>query len=99
MIHSKEKSGDDVREFCQKFRAEYSAVPLVLVPTAYNRFTEKELAGWGATIIIYANHMLRASYPAMMRAAKMILENERSLEVDNICMSIKEIIELIPGGK
>jgi phosphoenolpyruvate phosphomutase len=69
-----------------------------LVPTTYNSFTEKELTNWGASVIIYANHMLRASYPAMMNAARMILEKERSLEADNLCMPIKEILELIPGG-
>jgi phosphoenolpyruvate phosphomutase len=99
MIHSKEKSGEDIREFCRKFRAEYPEVPLVLVPSTYNRFTEKELAGWGATIIIYANHLLRAAYPAMMNVARIILENERSLEADGLLMPIKEILELIPGGK
>ena len=99
MIHSKEKAGNDIKEFCSLFRAEYPHVPLVLVPTTYNQFTEKELASWGANIIIYANHMLRASYPAMMNVAKNILENERSLEADALCMSIKEILELIPGGK
>jgi phosphoenolpyruvate phosphomutase len=99
MIHSKEKSGDDIKEFCSSFRAEYPHVPLVLVPTTYNQFTEKELASWGANIVIYANHMLRASYPAMMNVAKKILENERSLEADALCMPIKEILELIPGGK
>ena len=99
MIHSKEKSGDDIKEFCEKFRAEYSDVPIILVPTTYNQFTENELASWGATIIIYANHMLRASYPAMMNVAKLILEKERSKEADELCMPIKEILELIPGGK
>ncbi|AEF82083.1 phosphoenolpyruvate mutase [Leadbettera azotonutricia] len=99
MIHSKEKSGSDIREFCLKFRAEYEKVPLVLVPTSYNQFLEKELCQWGASIIIYANHMLRASYPAMMNAARTILENERALEADKLCMPIKEILELIPGGK
>jgi phosphoenolpyruvate phosphomutase len=99
MIHSKEKSGGDIKEFCSLFRAEYPHVPLVLVPTTYNQFTEKELALWGANIVIYANHMLRASYPAMMNVAKKILENERSLEADALCMPIKEILELIPGGK
>jgi phosphoenolpyruvate phosphomutase len=99
MIHSKEKTGNDVRDFCEKFRAEYRGVPLVVVPTTYNRFTEKELTEWGATISIYANHMLRASYPAMMNAARLILEKERSLEADEFCMPIKEILELIPGGK
>jgi phosphoenolpyruvate phosphomutase len=99
MIHSKEKTGEDIKEFCSQFRAEYPHVPLVLVPTTYNKFTEKELASWGANIVIYANHMLRSAYPAMVNTAKMILQNERSLEADSVCMPIKEILELIPGGK
>ena len=99
MIHSKDKSGEDIKEFCQRFRKEYSAVPLVLVPTTYNQFTEEELCAWGANIIIYANHMLRASYPAMVRVAEKILQAERSLEVNDDCMPIKQILELIPGTK
>jgi phosphoenolpyruvate phosphomutase len=99
MIHSRETSGEDIREFCFAFRAEYSNVPLILVPTTYNQFTESELTAWGASIIIYANHMLRASYPAMMQTARMILEKERSLEADQFCMPIKDILELIPGTK
>ncbi|HOC29045.1 MAG TPA: phosphoenolpyruvate mutase [Treponemataceae bacterium] len=99
MIHSKEKSGDDIKEFCQKFRAEYRDVPIILVPTTYNQFTETELHGWGANIVIYANHMLRASYPAMVQVATTILENERSKEADSLCMPIKQILELIPGTK
>ena len=99
MIHSKDKSGMDIKEFCQKFRAEYKQVPIVLVPTTYNQFTEKELAEWGANVIIYANHMLRASYPAMKKCAETILEAERSLEVNDLCMPIKQILELIPGTK
>jgi phosphoenolpyruvate phosphomutase len=99
MIHSKEKSGVDIKVFCEQFRTEYAHIPLVLVPTTYNQFTEKELSSWGANIIIYANHMLRASYPAMVNVAKTILENERSLETDSFCMPIKQILELIPCGK
>ncbi|MBR4464035.1 MAG: phosphoenolpyruvate mutase [Treponema sp.] len=99
MIHSKDKSGMDIKEFCAKFRAEYKNIPIVLVPTTYNQFTEKELGEWGANIIIYANHMLRASYPAMRKCAETILQAERSLEVNDMCMPIKEILELIPGTK
>jgi phosphoenolpyruvate phosphomutase / 2-hydroxyethylphosphonate cytidylyltransferase len=99
MIHSKDKSGMDIKEFCEKFRQEYRNIPIVLVPTTYNHFTEKELAAWGANIIIYANHMLRASYPAMQKCAETILEAERSLETDKLCMPIKQILELIPGTK
>ena len=49
--------------------------------------------------MIYANHMLRASYPAMLNVAKSILENNRSYESRDLCMPIKEILELIPGTK
>ncbi|MDR2663800.1 MAG: phosphoenolpyruvate mutase [Treponema sp.] len=99
MIHSKEKSGRDIEEFCRRFRRVYAEIPIVLVPTTYNRFTEGELSQWGAKVIIYANHMLRSSYPAMLTTARTILEHERSLEADELCMPIKEILELIPGTK
>lgn len=99
MIHSKEKSGADIKEFCERFRAGDTATPIVVVPTTYNQYTEEELQTWGINVVIYANHMLRASYPAMYKVAQMILENSRSLEVNELCMPIKEILELIPGTK
>jgi len=99
MIHSKEKSGDDIKEFCLRFRKEFLHIPLVLVPTTYSQFTEEELVEWGANVIIYANHMLRASYPAMLNVATIILQNKRALEADKVCMPIKQILELIPGTK
>ena len=74
-------------------------MPIVVVPTTYNHIYEKELQEWGVNIVIYANHMLRAAYPAMKKVAESILENERSLEANPLCMPIKEILELIPGTK
>lgn len=99
MIHSKGKSGEDIREFCQRFRKEYSSVPIVVVPTTYSQVDEGQLSSWGANIIIYANHMLRASYPAMLNVATSILKHKRALEADQLCMPIKQILELIPGTK
>ena len=99
MIHSKNKSGMDIKEFCERFREKDATTPIVVVPTTYNQFTEDELHGWGINVVIYANHMLRASYPAMYKVAQTILENSRSLETDSMCMPIKQILELIPGTK
>lgn len=99
MIHSKNKSGTDIKEFCLRFRKVHPIVPIVVVPTTYNHIYEKELQEWGVNIVIYANHMLRAAYPAMKKVAESILENERSLEANPLCMPIKEILELIPGTK
>ena len=99
MIHSKEKDGDDIKEFCLQFRLKNNITPIVLVPTTYNHIKENEFETWGANIVIYANHMLRSSYPAMMNVALSILEEERSSKADEMCMSVKEILELIPGTK
>ena len=100
MIHSKNKDGMDIKEFCQRFREKDVETPIVAVPTTYNQFTEDELAEWGINVVIYANHMLRAAYPAMVNCAKSILEHRRSLEASEAyCMPIKEILTLIPGTK
>ena len=98
MIHSKEKDGSDIFEFMTEFRDFAKDIPIVVVPTTYNSFTEEELHNKGANIIIHANHLLRAAYPAMVNTAKSILEHGRSKEAaDEYCMPIKEVITLIDG--
>jgi len=99
MIHSKDKTGDDIKEFCLEYRSVDKNTPIVVVPTTYHHVTEDELKQWGVNIVIYANHMLRASYPAMLKVATTILEHQRASEADKLCMPIKEILELIPGTK
>ena len=100
MIHSKDKSGEDIKEFCLRFSEKDPHTPIVAVPTTYNQFTEEELAEWGINVVIYANHMLRSAYPAMVKCAERILETSRSLEAsDEYCMPIKQILNLIPGTK
>ena len=96
MIHSKEKSGDDIAAFMERFRATYPEVPVIFVPTSYNHLTEEELSAIGGNVIIYANHLLRSAYPAMYRTAEKILQVGRSKEVDDECMSIKDVIGFIP---
>ncbi len=99
MIHSRSKTPDEVFEFTRQFRAEFASLPLVVVPTSYNRVTEEELEAAGINVVIYANHMLRAAYPAMTKVAHDILAHRRTAEVEPTLMSIKDILELIPGTK
>ncbi|WP_455940199.1 phosphoenolpyruvate mutase [Helicobacter fennelliae] len=97
MIHSRQKSPSEILSFLRAFRAKDSTTPIVLVPTSFNAITATELADAGANIIIYANHALRASFIAMQEVAQGILEHDRSLEIESKCMSVKEILSLIPG--
>jgi phosphoenolpyruvate phosphomutase len=99
MIHSKQKTPKEIFQFSKLFRKHFPKVPLVAVPSSYNKVTEEQLIKNGFNIVIYANHLLRASHPAMKKTVISILKNKRSFEIDNQLMSIKSILELIPGTK
>jgi phosphoenolpyruvate phosphomutase len=99
MIHSKEKSAEDIIDFVKQFRSLDEATPIVVVPSTYNHINEQEFIDLGVNIVIYANHLLRAAYPAMLSVASMILEDQNSVRASEHCMSIKSILELIPGTK
>ena len=99
MIHSKEKTPDEVFEFCREYSKFQNKVPLVAVPSAYAAVTEAELSKAGVNVVIYANHMLRSAYPAMVKTAESILKHQRCHEASQNCMPIKDILHLIPGGK
>ena len=96
MIHSAQKTPDEVLKFSREFRQKWPEVPLIAVPSSYNDIYEHELAEAGISLVIYANHLLRASYPAMQETAKRILTHQRSKECDDLCMPIKDVITLIP---
>ena len=96
MIHSKEKHGDDVFAFMKRFREYSSTIPIVVVPTTYNQFSEEELHAKGANIIIHANHLLRSAYPAMVKTAKSILRTGSSKEASSsYCMPLEEVLTFI----
>lgn len=99
MIHSRRKEPGEILEFCRQFHQLENTVPLVAVPSSYNQITEKQLAEAGVNVVIYANHLLRSAYPAMVNVATSILENGRSFEADEQLLSIKDILQLIPGTK
>jgi len=99
MIHSREKTPDEIFEFCDRYARLSNKKTLVVVPSSYNSVYESELIAKGVNVVIYANQLLRSAYPAMVDTATSILTNGRSAEVDDKMMPIKQILELIPGGK
>ncbi|MBR5832834.1 MAG: phosphoenolpyruvate mutase [Bacteroidales bacterium] len=96
MIHSRKKDPAEIIEFVSKFREKNSLTPIVVVPTSFNTVTEDEFKAIGVNVVIYANQLTRTGFPAMQNAARTILEHHRAKECDDMCMSIKEIITLIP---
>ena len=96
MIHSRRPEPDEIFEFVEKFRAQDSVTPLVVVPTSFSQVTEEEFKARGVNLVIYANQLTRTGFPAMQNAARTILEHHRAKECDAMCMPFKEIINLIP---
>ena len=95
MIHSRRKDPAEIIEFCDRFREEDKATPIVVVPSSFNTITEEELAQHGVNIVIYANQLTRSAFPAMQKTAEDILKYHRAKEVDDRLMPIKDIITLI----
>ena len=95
LIHSKEKNTKEIFSFAKKFKKNKYFIPLVSVPSTYSKVYEKDLIKNGFKLVIYANQLLRAAYPAMQNTAKTILKNSRAFEADKKIIPIKEIISLI----
>lgn len=98
MIHSKEKTADEILKFCHLYRQSNLETPLIAVPSTYDEVYEDELKKAGVNIVIYANQLLRSAYPAMVNTAESILRHQRAFEAREQMMTIKDIIHLIPGG-
>ena len=95
LIHSKEKTPKEIFSFAKEFKKSKNFIPLVSVPSTYSKVFEKDLIKNGFKLVIYANQLLRAAYPAMQNTAKTILKNSRAFEADKKIIPIKEIINLI----
>ncbi|WP_435114224.1 phosphoenolpyruvate mutase [Candidatus Pelagibacter bacterium nBUS_36] len=99
MIHSRRNNPSEIFEFCKFYNKFKTRRPLVIVPSSFSQVTEEKLSRAGANIVIYANHLLRSVYPNMVDTAKSILKNKRAYQIEKKLLSIKDILELIPGTK
>ena len=96
MIQSDDFEAKDIMYFAAIYREFCLGRPLIVALPSIDKITEKELSKAGVNVVIYANHMLRAAYPAMLKVAKNILINERFNEAQEDFPSIKEIVSIIP---
>ena len=95
LIHSKEDNPSQIFSFAKKFMKSKYYKPMVAVPSTYSKTYEKDLIKYGFKIVIYANQLLRAAYPAMLSSAQSILYNKRAFEIEKKISPIKEILNLI----
>ena len=92
LIHSKEKTPDQIIEFCRRWTPK---TPLVVVPTTYDTITAAELGKLGCRIVIFANHGLRASIRAVEQAYAKLISAGRASAVRDDIVSLDRVFELV----
>ena len=95
VIHSKKEKPDEIFKFAKIFSKSKFFKPMIAIPSTYSKTYEEQLIKNHFKIVIYANHMLRASYKAMHDTASKILINSRSFETEKNITSIKDILKII----
>lgn len=91
LIHSKKSTPDQIVAFMQEWQ---DTSPVVAVPTMYYNTPTQVFEEIDIDIIIWANHLMRASVKAMQQTAAQI-SAERSLQaVERHIVPVKEIFRL-----
>jgi len=91
LIHSKEPDARQITEFIEEWNG---ASPVAVVPTMYPRTPTEHFQAIGVGIVIWANHMLRASITAMQEAARKIHESRSLMSVESKVAPLAEVFRL-----
>jgi len=92
LIHSKQKTPDEILAFCHAWPGK---VPLVLVPTSYPQLSFAEVAGLNKVgLIICGNHAIRAAVAAMRQTFRQILAEGGIAGVEKTIAPVADIFEL-----
>ena len=91
LMHSKLKTADQILEF---MRAWQHKCPVVIVPTTYYNTPTSVYEEAGVSLVIWANHLLRASIKAMQQTAAQIYQEQSISSIEGQVVSVKEIFRL-----
>lgn len=91
LIHSKRQDGDEILAFLDEWAGR---CPVVIVPTTYYTRPTEDFRSHGASVVIWANHNMRASIAAMRETSARIMRDENLLGVEDNIASVKDIFAL-----
>lgn len=91
LMHSKEKTAHEIMAFMKAWQHD---TPVVIVPTTYYKTQTDEFRKAGVSLVIWANHLLRASVKAMKATAVEICAEQSLMTVEEKIVPVKEIFRL-----
>ena len=91
LIHSKQKTPDEIFEFADSWKG---SVPIVVVPTTYDNVKISELSLHNIKMIIFANQTLRASHLAMTKLLREMVDTEHISTIEQEMSTMQDIFNL-----
>jgi len=91
VIHSKEKTPDEIFEFCDTWKGK---IPIVVIPTSYDKVTSKELIEHNIKMVIYANQTLRTSHLHISNLLDELKKFESVSQISQNMSSMEDIFKL-----
>lgn len=91
LVHSKISKADEVLAFMAEWQ---DTCPIVIVPTKYYATPTEVFAEAGISLVIWANHLLRASIVTMQKTAARLFREQSLLGIEQEVATVKEIFRL-----
>ena len=91
LIHSKQKTPDEIFEFTDSWKG---SAPIVVVPTTYDSVKISELEAHKIKMVIYANQTLRVAHMAMSRLLKEMINADHISDVKDKMSTMQDIFSL-----
>ena len=89
LIHSKKTEAEEILNFLFEWA---SRCPVIIVPTTYYATPTDQFRSAGASVIIWANHNIRASISAMRDVSRQIYREQSLMGVEGTIAPIKDIL-------
>jgi phosphoenolpyruvate phosphomutase len=96
LIHSKNSDGEEILNFLKEWS---DRCPVIIVPTTYYATPTDRFRMAGTSIIIWANHNLRASISAMREVSRQIYREQSLSGVEGMITPVKDIFELVENAE
>ena len=91
LIHSKQKTPDEIFEFADSWKG---SVPIVVVPTTYDSVKISELSLHNIKMIIFANQTLRVSHLAITKLLREMVDTEHISTIEQEMSTMQDIFNL-----
>ncbi len=91
LIHSKISKADEIIDFMNSW---HKKCPVVIVPTKYYSTPTKVFEDVGISLVIWANHLLRASIKAMQHTTKEIYTSQSLIYIEDKVATLAEVFRL-----